>query len=225
MRALLIDDHPLVFADLQGAMNALGGQMSLVVAGSSVAARTVLERDDGFDLIVLDLHAADGDAMGFLAEVRRTCPGVPVVALSSGDVQTSNVEIDSLQMLADIWRHARSNDEDDPSGGTVRVEPEPDAVDWRFRTTAHASLVDLGLTRRQTEVLAFLLEGWSNKAIARELSLSVDTVKDHVTALMRALNVRSRTQAVLAVTRRMRQMHQAHRAHRESLARRGRSGT
>ena len=38
------------------------------------------------------------------------------------------------------------------------------------------------------------------QAIARELSLSVDTVKDHVTALMRSLNVTSRTQAVLAVT-------------------------
>jgi DNA-binding NarL/FixJ family response regulator len=55
------------------------------------------------------------------------------------------------------------------------------------------------LTPRQTEVLALLLKGQPNKLIARELNLSVETVKDHVAAVLRALNVSSRTQAVLAV--------------------------
>ncbi|MEK8050182.1 response regulator transcription factor [Ideonella sp. DXS22W] len=59
----------------------------------------------------------------------------------------------------------------------------------------------LGLTPRQTEVLALLLKGLPNKLIARELNLSVETVKDHVAAVLRALNVSSRTQAVLAVSR------------------------
>lgn len=59
----------------------------------------------------------------------------------------------------------------------------------------------LGLTPRQTEVLALLLKGLPNKLIARELNLSVETVKDHVAAVLRALEVNSRTQAVLAVSR------------------------
>jgi len=50
-------------------------------------------------------------------------------------------------------------------------------------------------------VLAGLLKGLPNKLIARELNLSVDTVKDHVASVLRALNVTSRTQAVLAVSR------------------------
>lgn len=58
-----------------------------------------------------------------------------------------------------------------------------------------------GLTPRQNEVLQLLLRGLSNKLIARELGLSVDTVKDHVAAVLRALGVSSRTQAVLAVSR------------------------
>ncbi|WP_395703946.1 response regulator [Aquabacterium sp.] len=58
----------------------------------------------------------------------------------------------------------------------------------------------LGLTPRQADVLALLLRGLPNKLIARELSLSVDTVKDHVAAVLRALGVASRTQAVLAVS-------------------------
>ncbi|NRF68089.1 response regulator [Aquincola sp. S2] len=56
-----------------------------------------------------------------------------------------------------------------------------------------------GLTPRQTDVLTLLLKGLPNKLIARELGLSVDTVKDHVAAVLRALGVTSRTQAVLAV--------------------------
>lgn len=56
------------------------------------------------------------------------------------------------------------------------------------------------MTPRQTDVLALLLKGQPNKLIARELNLSVETVKDHVAAVLRALGVSSRTQAVLAVS-------------------------
>jgi DNA-binding NarL/FixJ family response regulator len=61
-------------------------------------------------------------------------------------------------------------------------------------------LASLGLTPRQTDVLGLLLKGQPNKLIARELNLSVETVKDHVAAVLRSLNVNSRTQAVLAVS-------------------------
>lgn len=64
-----------------------------------------------------------------------------------------------------------------------------------------AGMAALGLTPRQGEVLTLLLKGLPNKLIARELNVSVDTVKDHVAAVLRALGVNSRTQAVLAVSR------------------------
>ena len=62
------------------------------------------------------------------------------------------------------------------------------------------SFESLGLSRRQADVLAYLLKGMPNKLIAREMGLSVETVKDHVAAVLRALKVSSRTQAVLAVS-------------------------
>lgn len=65
---------------------------------------------------------------------------------------------------------------------------------------APASFESLGLSRRQADVLAYLLKGMPNKLIAREMGLSVETVKDHVAAVLRALKVSSRTQAVLAVS-------------------------
>lgn len=62
------------------------------------------------------------------------------------------------------------------------------------------SIDDIGLTPRQAEVLALLLQALPNKLIARQLNLSVETVKDHVAAVLRALGVSSRTQAVLVVS-------------------------
>jgi DNA-binding NarL/FixJ family response regulator len=71
--------------------------------------------------------------------------------------------------------------------------------DSGFQTNS-VPLAELGLTPRQAEVLALLLKGYANKLIARDLNLSVETVKDHVAAVLRALGVSSRTQAVLAVS-------------------------
>lgn len=79
---------------------------------------------------------------------------------------------------------------DVPLGANARAEPHQ-------RVSPIASV---GLTPRQTEVLALLLKGLPNKLIARELNLSVETVKDHVAAVLRALGVSTRTQAVLAVS-------------------------
>ena len=68
------------------------------------------------------------------------------------------------------------------------------------RQPSATSLDSLGLSKRQADVLAYLLQGMPNKLIAREMKLSVDTVKDHVAAVLRVLGVSSRPQAVLAVS-------------------------
>ena len=91
-----------------------------------------------------------------------------------------------------------------------------EATDSGFQT--QPSLASLGLTPRQTDVLALLLQGNPNKLIARELGVSVETVKDHVAAVLRALGVSSRTQAVLAVSQ-MSQQHGGFSAWRSSTPR------
>ena len=60
---------------------------------------------------------------------------------------------------------------------------------------------DLGLTERQAQVLALILQGKPNKLICRELDLAEGTVKIHVAAVLRALNVNTRTQAVVEASR------------------------
>ena len=90
-----------------------------------------------------------------------------------------------------------------------RQEPGPALFDagwdgqWhdapRRSASSERSPASFGLTPRQTDVLFLLLQGQTNKQIARELKLSVETVKEHVAAVLRTLNVNSRAQAVLAV--------------------------
>jgi len=58
---------------------------------------------------------------------------------------------------------------------------------------------EIGLTARQADVLALLVQGKPNKLICRELDVAEGTVKIHVTAILKALNVTNRTQAVIAV--------------------------
>ena len=64
-----------------------------------------------------------------------------------------------------------------------------------------ALAVSLGITPRQTDVLTLLLAGKSNKVISRELHLAEGTVKNHVAAVLKALNVDTRVQAVIAAAR------------------------
>jgi DNA-binding NarL/FixJ family response regulator len=72
--------------------------------------------------------------------------------------------------------------------------PHPAAAD-----TPRPTPRDLGLTERQLEVLALMMRGKSNKAICRVLDVAEPTVKNHVTAIFKALKVTNRTEAVIAV--------------------------
>lgn len=93
------------------------------------------------------------------------------------------------------------------------VEEELDEITQAAAATPHqqvpASFEELGLSKRQADVLGYLLKGLPNKLIAREMKVSVETVKDHVAAVLRALKVSSRTQAVLAVSQMTQQSQRA----------------
>jgi DNA-binding NarL/FixJ family response regulator len=217
MKVLLIDDHPLILAALQSVIQGLGDNVVVSSASSGKTAREALAADSSIDLVLLDLHLGDADGFDLLSEFRSTYPGLPVVVISASD-RTSDV-IRSIDMGAMGFVPKRASNEtlvealQQVISGGVYVPPmsmgsdvisadaapvRQEAMDAGFQTPP--SLSQLGLTPRQTDVLALLLKGQPNKLIARELNLSVETVKDHVAAVLRALNVSSRTQAVIAVS-------------------------
>jgi DNA-binding NarL/FixJ family response regulator len=150
------------------------------------------------------IRAIDSGAMGFVP--KKSSHGELHHALEM--VMTGSMYVPPSMLGLDFSRGPRQDPE---AGDTV-----PDVMrrsSGGFQDTAvlgpgaqpephqkMPSMKDLGLTPRQSEVLSLLLQGLPNKLIARQLNLSVETVKDHVAAVLRALGVSSRTQAVLAVS-------------------------
>ena len=226
MKVLLIDDHPLILQALQSVIESLGNDTTVVGASSARAARETLKAEGDFDLVLLDLHLGDADGFEVLAEFRRTYPALPVVVVSASDRHSDVIKAIDLGAMGFVPKRASNDSLFEAlnmvmSGGiyippmTLGSEPssrpEGDTVPSVLRVVgehaqdsslpgATSPLAEIGLTPRQTDVLALLLKGLPNKLIARELNLSVETVKDHVAAVLRALNVSSRTQAVLAVS-------------------------
>ena len=224
MKVLLIDDHPLILSALQSVIQGLGDDVTVVGAGSARAARETLAAQSDFDLVLLDLQLGDADGFDVLSEFRSAYPALPVVIVSASDRasdvirsidlgamgfvpkrSTNETLFEALRMVMSggIYVPAMSMGSGDPPsaasdagrGGVHNIRRN--AVESDFQTAQ--SIESLGLTPRQRDVLGLLLKGHPNKLIARELGLSVETVKDHVAAVLRALNVSSRTQAVLAV--------------------------
>ena len=221
MRVLLIDDHPLILTALQNVIQGIGNHVSVVGVGGARAAREALAAaGEGFDLMLLDLRLGDADGFELLAELRAAWPAVPVVVVSASDRSADVIRAIDLGAMGFVPKRASNETLQEAlhvvmQGGiyvppmTMRSEGEsPDAESHPASHPPHipaapppaSALAAFKLTPRQTDVLALLLRGLSNKLIARELNLSVETVKDHVAAVLRALNVNSRTQAVLAVS-------------------------
>ncbi|MCR5883422.1 response regulator transcription factor [Rhizobacter sp. J219] len=229
MKVLLVDDHPLILSALQTVIKGLGDHVNVVGAGSGRAAREALQKDDDFDLVLLDLQLGDENGFDLLTEFRSGYPALPVVVVSASDRAsdvirsidlgamgfvpkraTNETLFEALHvvMSGGIYVPTMSMSSESPVTGRRRTDATPTAPGPLNVVSQEASqagfqkqpsLASLGLTPRQTDVLALLLKGHPNKLIARELGLSVETVKDHVAAVLRALNVSSRTQAVLAV--------------------------
>ncbi|MDE2371718.1 MAG: response regulator transcription factor [Burkholderiales bacterium] len=233
MKVLLVDDHPLVLSALEVVVQTMGADTTVVGVASAAAARAALAQDPDFDLVLLDLALGDADGFDLLVEFRRAYPALPVVVVSASDRASDVIRaIDSGAMGFVPKRSSHAELHDALAlvmSGSMYVPPamlgleperrvggdtapdvmrrEPDAgrggAAQADRHQPQKSLADLGLTPRQTEVLTLLLQGLPNKLIARQLNLSVETVKDHVAAVLRGLGVNSRTQAVLAVSQMM----------------------
>jgi DNA-binding NarL/FixJ family response regulator len=225
MKVLLIDDHPLILSALQTVIEGLGDDVKVIGADCAAAARRTLKQHDDFDLVLLDLQLGDASGFDVLDEFRAAYPALPVVVISASDRASDVIRsIDqgamgfvpkrsSTEMLAQALRLVMSGGiyvppmslgaetgmapEPAPAGNSRLNQIQQAASTPGFQTTG--SLDGLSLTPRQTDVLALLLQGKPNKIIARELGVSVETIKDHVAAVLKALGVSSRTQAVLAV--------------------------
>jgi len=222
MKALLIDDHPLVLSALGALMQGFADDVTVVSVQTARAAREALAADPSYDLVLLDLQLGDADGFDLLSELRAAHPATPVVVVSASDSNDDLMRAIYLGAMGFVPKRASNEVLFEAlrrvMAGAVYVPPmslrshlrgagvragkewdiKPEAPPWSAAAFERSTLASTGLTPRQIDVLELLLQGQSNKLIARALNLSVETVKDHVAAVLRVLNVSTRTQAVLA---------------------------
>lgn len=214
MKILVVDDHPLIRAALRYALADLQDEVELLDASNCESALRIAAAHDDLDIVLLDLELPDVQGLGALARVREQCPSTPVVVISASeqhDIVLATLDHGAMgfipkssptEVMLSALRLVLS--------GGVYVPPQalpgPSDIHHRPRTDGLRpgqirKPADIGLTDRQAEVLALMVQGMSNKLICRELNLAEGTVKIHVTAILKALNVANRTQAVIEVGR------------------------
>ncbi len=209
MRVLLVDAFPMVRAALTGLLQQHFADAQVQGVDTVAAARAALAQAVP-RLVLLDLRVDGGFEL--LQQIHREYLMLPVVVISGSD-ETE----DALQALgAGAMGYVPERSDLGTlvqalhlvlAGGTYVPPLKPRVDDSPAPAAAAGPVPDWGelpLTPRQKHVLHLLTQGLSNKLIARELGVSVDTVKDHVAAVLKALGVNSRTQAVVVATQKLR---------------------
>lgn len=211
-RLLIIDDHPLMRGAIRNHLEAFGLAEHSEQAASLGDALRKLATGPQFDLALLDLTLPDAMATSGLEALRSRHPDLKVLVTSAtSDRQLIDrcLQAGALGFLpktatADFLATAVRT----VLGGGIYLPPDLDSTlsrQWLSRQVVRAGgtgdIRQLGLTDRQTDVLKLILRGMPNKLIGRQLQLAEGTVKVHVSAVLRALGVRNRTQAVLAANR------------------------
>lgn len=202
VKILIADDHALFREGMRHVLALLADDVEIIEAGDCAQTLKAAESDGELSLVLLDLNMPGRDGFAALETLAQRYPTLPIVVLSGSedraDMQralnhgamgfipksaTAAVMLSALRLVL---------------AGGVYVPPElvqPGAGDGPGRGT------DAGLTPRQIEVLAHVIDGQPNKIIAGELGLTEATVKAHITAVFKALGVTNRTQAARAAER------------------------
>jgi DNA-binding NarL/FixJ family response regulator len=210
MKILVVDDHALIREALSGVLRELKRDANVLEASNCVQAMQLIEAHSDLELVLLDLSLPDRDGFSVLSELRERHPALAIVVLSA--LQDRSTVVKALDLGAQGFIPKSANREVMRSAlqlvfaGGIYVPPEilvhdepPTPAIAGSADRPQVSPSDLGLTGRQLDVLALMMQGKSNKAICRILDLAEPTVKNHVTAILRALKVTNRTEAVIAV--------------------------
>lgn len=207
MKILLVDDHVLIRDALRGVLRELAGDATVLEAPDCRQAMHLIGGHPDIHLILLDLNLPDRDGLAVLADLRKQHATMSVVVLSAANDRDKVIRALDLgaqgfipksaprEVMVNALRLVFAGGVYIPPEALGRAEPR----EQRSVAARPVSPGDLGFTERQLEVLALMMQGKSNKAISRMLDVAEPTVKHHVTAILKALKVANRTEAVIAV--------------------------
>ena len=205
-RFLIIDDHPLFREALKSAITLAFDDVEAVEARSMDEALKALADNPAFDLALLDLNMPGTKGFEGLLELRAQYPRLPVVVVSGHEEARIITEALSYGVAGFIPKSAKKAELaaaiSEVMNGSIHVPAGYDGP----QPAQDSSKADLmaklaSLTPQQLRVLQMLKQGLLNKQIAFELKVGETTIKAHVSEILRKLNVFSRTQAVIEVSK------------------------
>jgi len=204
-QVLIVEDHPL-FADVvHHVLIEAIPNLRVLRADQLCEAKSLIDREGRFDLVLLDLWLPDTHGFEGLIELKRCYPKLRIVILSA--FADLNVVEKALVCGASGFISKATSHKQLVSAvasaldGDIVVPPEMVGIDASGDGVRALSKRLRSLTRQQLRVLEKLCQGLLNKQIAHELELGETTVKAHVSEILRKLSVTSRTQAVLEVSK------------------------
>ena len=213
LRILVVDDHPLFREGLQIGLSSDPHLKLIGLAGTANEALTLIERSVP-DIVMCDINMPGMDGLELARHLHRLYPQIRVImvtlhmdegrildAVRAGAAAFLTKEGSATELLATIRRVERG---EFPINDRVLDSPQ-----MAFRLLDQFRKLDpkveaqifSPLTPRELEILETVARGQSNKEIARTLGISDQTVKNHVTAILRKLAVNDRTQAVIQAIR------------------------
>lgn len=210
MKFLVVDDHALIREAMRGVLGELQGDAVILEAASSDQAMEGMQQHPDIALVLLDLKLPDRDGIEVLVELRERYPATSIVMLSAFNDRDNVVraldngalgfipKTDSRDVLIGALKLILAGGIYIPPEALVR-EPAGSTAASKPLPEKRPSPTELGLTERQVDVLALMMQGKNNKLICRALDLAEPTVKNHVSAILKTLEVTNRTEAVLAV--------------------------
>ena len=207
MHTLLIaDDHPLFREAIGNVIETGLPETRLLETDSLAATLQQLTAQKEIDLLLLDLGLPDAEGLSGLECLRQRFPELPIAIVSAD--QERHIVLGAIEMGA-VGYIPKSTPRQELLAALLRIleghvylpsavmrrPPTPRAVPDNHADHTTARLAQL--TDKQFEVLQRLSQGASNKVIARELDIAETTVKTHVSAILRKLEVSSRMQAIV----------------------------
>ena len=216
IRVLIADDHPIFRQGIRGILEA-EPDIDVVGDASDGKQAIALARALTPDVVLLDVHMPNGDGMEVARTIRMHVPRTGVILLTAYDDEEQLFQAIKVGAAAFYLKDVRPEDllEGIRRAATGEylinesVLTRPLVASRVLKQFRDLSMVGqemeplfVPLSAREIEVLDYIARGNSNKEIARALKISDQTVKNHITSILRKLAVNDRTQAVVYALRR-----------------------